>query len=532
MRNWNNLSDDELDQLFRQTADESHVKFEEKAWEAMQTNLDKNQPKGWPSFWKKYTPLLLLLLFVSGTAIYFGGQRAISKKEEISKIENANNQNQGKELTKNSVEETNSNLNEQIKQIEGIDVKEDQITDLPNNKTNSPNSQKVDLDTNPISRIAEIPAQSNNNKITKNQSNKNSGFTQNTLKINEKLAYQKQRYFKYNKSINLAKDNKSTIDNNPENLVSDKEETIRAISNETESIDLKNANTLKIKSNKPNNNQNFYSENDAKNTYKDNPLNTQNKDQDSVNEMIVKTVLQGIALNNLKGKSNFSYSPPIFTKSITTSEYPKPVVKIDPFFKKGLSVRLAASPDISKVGNNKIEKIGSNLGLLLDYRLSKRWVLQAGIIKSTKYYDAYPEQYNWVWGKPVSKLLEIAAKCQMIDYPINIRYDIVANPKSRIFGLAGLTTYKMVNETYDYDYEDNSNPTIRWRQWKGKTGTYYTSNLNLSVGFEKQIAKKLTLQIEPFAKAPLKEIGFGKVPLITYGMMFSANVPLNNLFKK
>ncbi len=176
--------------------------------------------------------------------------------------------------------------------------------------------------------------------------------------------------------------------------------------------------------------------------------------------------------------------------------------------------------------------MGSNLGAYVEYRFSKRLSFQAGIVRSIKYYSAYPEQYDWIWGYPPVKLLEISAKCKMIDFPINLRYDFVTNTKSRIFGGIGLTTYKMMKETYDYNYEDNSNPNIKWHQWNGKTGTYYSSNLNLSIGFEKQISRDLTLQVEPFAKSPLKSIGFGKVPLITYGMLISTKYPLRNLIKK
>ena len=258
-------------------------------------------------------------------------------------------------------------------------------------------------------------------------------------------------------------------------------------------------------------------------------IQTADKVSENESEAGLKNTI--LAENLLPNLAYHKFIPNFFIE-VQAPTLPKIEPKPAEHFKKGLSIRLAYSPDISTVGNNEITKIGSNWGALLEYRLSKHLIVQSGIIKSIKYYDVYPEQYDWVWGNPASKLMEINAVCNMLDIPLNIRYDIIANNKSRIFVSTGLTSYLMMKEKYHYDYEDNANTNIKRRDWSGKTGMYKSSNLNLSVGFEKQVARSLTLQIEPFAKSPLKNIGFGKVPLITYGLMFSADYQLKNLFKK
>jgi hypothetical protein len=45
--------------------------------------------------------------------------------------------------------------------------------------------------------------------------------------------------------------------------------------------------------------------------------------------------------------------------------------------------------------------------------------------------------------------------------------------------------------------------------------------MNFSVGFEKQMSKRLNFQIEPYLKTPLKNLGRGGVNLYSSGVLFS-----------
>jgi hypothetical protein len=551
MKNWKDLSDNEIDQLFRQAAENSLVDFDEKAWTAMEGVLDQKQPRKKPSYLKKYMPILLVLLFMGGAGYYFrenifgNNMNTISKnntileetelnKTNLNKIENTV---KDKNIQDNTITETAENK-ELSNKLEQTKTKENEPN---NNKSNAKIEEPINekeaiivpnINLNKKPTIEKTNDKSNLKNKTISKPNglvvKQDNFIQengNSLSIKKNQNFDKKKKSKNNAfSIN----NGSELVNNLNTKTENENASIPAIQNEVIFTNRKAENNL------------ISNEKTTKNSLQiaDNQLNKENNNDvilpnnNQYSEVIIKNDLQIILLSFLIGKQIFQYQKPNFNQEIAELKLPLKQPKFDPFFRKGFSIRLAYSPDISRVGTNKIEKIGSNYGALLEYRFNKRLVLQTGIIRSIKYYDAYPEQYKWIWGKPPVKLVEVAAKCKMLDYPINIRYDFVANSKTRIFGNLGLTTYKMLKETYDYDYEDNTNPKIKWRQWNGKTGTYYTSNLNISIGFEKQIAKALTLQVEPFAKAPLKDIGFGNVPLVTYGLMFSGNVPLNSIFKK
>ena len=75
MNNLNNLSDDELDKLFRQSAEESDVEFDEGAWQKMNSLLNEKQPL--PANWRKYSLIILAILFLGSTAVYFGNKNGL-----------------------------------------------------------------------------------------------------------------------------------------------------------------------------------------------------------------------------------------------------------------------------------------------------------------------------------------------------------------------------------------------------------------------------------------------------------------------
>ncbi len=204
-----------------------------------------------------------------------------------------------------------------------------------------------------------------------------------------------------------------------------------------------------------------------------------------------------------------------------------------PIRERGLSIRVVWSPDLSAVGIKNFTRPGTNYGFLTEYRFSKRLSVQAGLIQSKKVYTATPDQYawptNWKW---YVTPLGVDGQCKMLDIPINVRYDFALRPMdasglpakrgpARWFVSSGVTTYIMQQEKYDYVYENPEDPRIRNRSWSGKTGRYSFSTLNLSVGYERPIGRRLAWQVEPFVKMPLKGVGQFKINLLSTGAFLS-----------
>ena len=237
---------------------------------------------------------------------------------------------------------------------------------------------------------------------------------------------------------------------------------------------------------------------------------------------------------------------PFRGRDVTASEIPilptnDPEMKTQPVVQsvvsqKGLSIRFVVSPDLSAIGLRNFQRPGTNVGLLLEYRLASRWSVQAGLIQSTKVYKALASDYKLSAYSSKWKVFpeSVSGRCNMLDIPINLRYDIALRPRlngqspSRWFVSGGVTTYIMRQEDYVNNFSEADKPHVYpgMEGWHGRTGTYGFSQLNLSVGYERSLSRRLSWQVEPFLKAPLKGVGYYKINLLSTGAFFSLRYKL------
>lgn len=190
---------------------------------------------------------------------------------------------------------------------------------------------------------------------------------------------------------------------------------------------------------------------------------------------------------------------------------------------------LFASPDLSSIGLKNFDRPGTNAGLAIQYQFTDRLSVNAGAMYSTKRYQTSASEYVWpsymnmeVWPN------DIAGVCKMIDVPVNVRYDWLLRRRgdgrapARWFASAGLTSYFIQHEVYSYQFDNPADPKIKYWGWDNQKagrpgGSFGFSNLNLSIGYEHPITNRLSWQVEPFMKVPLKEVGYFKVKLLSTG---------------
>lgn len=173
------------------------------------------------------------------------------------------------------------------------------------------------------------------------------------------------------------------------------------------------------------------------------------------------------------------------------------------------------------------------MGVSVQYQLTDRLSLHTGAMLSTKRYQTYSSEYVWP-NPPLNNHLyvvpeEIDGVCKMIDLPLNLRYDWLLRPRgdgrapARWFATAGLTSYFIQRETYTYEFADPTDPRIGmntgWDNQKAGRpgGSFGFSNINVSMGYERPITSRLSWQVEPFMKIPLKGVGVFRVKLISTG---------------
>lgn len=188
------------------------------------------------------------------------------------------------------------------------------------------------------------------------------------------------------------------------------------------------------------------------------------------------------------------------------------------------AVGVVLSPDLSTAGSvSNFESPGFKGGVMAEYAISKNFSVISGIAISNLKYKADGDAYNppqgWNYGVMPDRT---NAVCMVLDIPINLKANLFNFNRSRIYTTAGLSSYVMLNEDYQFQYEGN--PQGLDRSWSDATGTrHWFSNAGFSIGVEYDLSPSWSIRAEPHIKVPLKGVGWGDVELYSLGNFVSLN---------
>ena len=181
---------------------------------------------------------------------------------------------------------------------------------------------------------------------------------------------------------------------------------------------------------------------------------------------------------------------------------------------------LLFGPDFSRVKAQAMRPAGYSIGTLLGYRFHKKWAVEAGIFWDKKKYFSEGEYFKTdkINLPQHAKVMQIDGYCEMFELPLNIRYTLIDNKRSSITVAAGVSSYLMKKENYDYvyrqynvDYSGTSNYDNASKNW--------FSIANLGIGYEHQVGSNTKLHVEPYIKLPLQGVGIGSLPLRSAGVL-------------
>jgi hypothetical protein len=184
------------------------------------------------------------------------------------------------------------------------------------------------------------------------------------------------------------------------------------------------------------------------------------------------------------------------------------------------AVRLGVAPDLSTVGLKNFSAPKTAFSFLIEYGVGARFFVQSGAVRSLKVYSATAGDYQLPSGVKQSVYLStVDGRCVVLEVPVNLKYTVIDRRNYNGFVSGGLSSYQMRKEKYDYHYDKYYQGANYG--WSGKTGWYWLSHANVSVGYEHKITQRLSLVAEPYLRLPLKRVGYGKVNLITTGAWLS-----------
>lgn len=206
-------------------------------------------------------------------------------------------------------------------------------------------------------------------------------------------------------------------------------------------------------------------------------------------------------------------------------ENKRPVEKSS--FLSDLAVTLSAGPDLSFIGSGNPGSAKILYGAGLRISISKQFAVRTGYYKVSKIYNAAPDDYNpppafWNY---YPDLKEVNADCLVTEIPVLLDYYVRQSGNQSFIVSAGLSSFIMNKETYNYWYKPAGSPQyISYKRTHRNENKHYFAVLNLSAGYIRTINKTLSLQAEPYFKIALSGVGYGKVNLNSTGVLISAIV--------
>lgn len=209
------------------------------------------------------------------------------------------------------------------------------------------------------------------------------------------------------------------------------------------------------------------------------------------------------------------------SKTVTTTKK----VPAKPKEKNTFSLTITSGIDWSTVKYDYTQPMGINIGLIGGYHLSKRWSLHTGLIYTHKKYETKGQYFspkdNNLWFANI-KMMHVDGYCNMWEWPVYARYVLNPVKKRPVFISAGISSYRMNKENYNYTYTYNTGTTLYYKNAvKTEKDIYMASILHLSAGTSFKAGKKLSILAEPYAKLPLRKMGYGSLMLSSFGVNFS-----------
>jgi hypothetical protein len=187
-------------------------------------------------------------------------------------------------------------------------------------------------------------------------------------------------------------------------------------------------------------------------------------------------------------------------------------------------IGLTSGPDVSAVRLNNTGRLTIIKGIQLSYSLNDKFTLRSGFLVAKKIYSVDGDDYHSSYNSSNYYLQTVNANCKVYEAPLLITYNVNSIKKHRWFVSAGLSSYFMKRESYEYFYKYPSGLIDTKYYTVTNKNQYYFSVLDFSGGYRYNINKRLSLIAEPYIKLPMSGIGIGKIKLNSAGLFFTVNV--------
>ncbi|WP_291726202.1 outer membrane beta-barrel protein [Bernardetia sp.] len=205
---------------------------------------------------------------------------------------------------------------------------------------------------------------------------------------------------------------------------------------------------------------------------------------------------------------------------------------------------LAAMTNLYRSNDKQRINYANGYGMMIDRQIAKRFNISTGAMYTQKRIDIEepldisdiatsfdPNINDAAWVKKNKTQIN----WQLLDLPVNIRYDAIQTKRNKWFASVGTSNYFFLKENYESDYTvsfpDTYDPRLTRtqevvRQRETQSAIQLFATINVSAGVETSLGKHLTLQVEPYWKFPVRSLGSEGVFVQTGGLLTRINFAL------
>lgn len=183
---------------------------------------------------------------------------------------------------------------------------------------------------------------------------------------------------------------------------------------------------------------------------------------------------------------------------------------------------IITGPDLTTIKSQKAKRTGYSLGVFTGYKISNWSAIETGILWDRKEYYTRGEYFktNKIYLPPNAKIIDASGYCAMFEIPINLKIDWGQKERYNWFATTGFSSYLMKKEKYTYTLQRSSSTYPYNKEYKSASSNWL-SVLNLSIGYETKLSRKLHFRLEPYLKLPIKGLGIGSMPITSRGIFVS-----------
>ena len=476
------MQDEEIDIMIREAAEQHHPAYDDKSWARMEQLLDKHLPIKKSS--KRWLFFLFLFLLLDASILLLvvrpwkKGSVVTVEKNSNSSTVIAKNKNQavkdGEDLNKqadiNKPSETNlTPAVNQFNEVAPVD------NTLGNN--NAANTTTPVTGNQKISSNAENSSGSATSKLSFTNNGTKVGSGQSLLKTKQKLVTSIQypgTVVENNDGLPLKKEKK---------FIAKQEENDRVITGNTKPGTINNGNPAPLVASSNNDN--------------------------------AKTIAQ---VNEEKKKKQLTTEKAKDPQSTIPDKQKKKLTK---GFGNNFGITLSGGADMSYVNIKTPGKTTFLYGAGLSYTMAKRVTVRSGFYVTKKIYSATPAEYN---GTIYPNLFKIDGNCKVYEIPFSISYNLVQRKKHSISVSAGVSSYLMKKEAYNYEYKTPAGQYYYYKKLVDNENKHYFSVATVSGGYQYNLNTRFSVMAEPYIKLPLKGMGYGKMKLNSAGVLLTVTV--------